>query len=533
MTAATAAILAGIFAGYSRAHTRFRPSRKTGASAGKVEGKYITVHAPIDMTAWEAHLRGEAGVGVIPLRDDGETVSWGAIDIDVLNLDHVAFERRIRDSKLPLIVARSKSGGAHCFLFLKEPESAAAVVNRLSDWAEALGLDSSEIFPKQTRRADDTDSGSALNMPYYHGDEGTRRAIRYGEWLSVEEFANLVKVLATTLDAAPLFPETNTATSFVDGPPCLQQIERSGGFVAGCRNNGIFNASIFLIKAGRYNPEDDTEIQSINEAICSPPLNEQEVATAYQSASKKQYDFTCKISPLSDYCNRRLCLSRPYGVGTTTGERRTAREDSPRSGGGGDDSGGWPDISEVTLHEAADSGREWWWLTIYGVRMKFRSSELLSQTEFRKKILGTFGAFLPTLTAKRFERYQQEKFFRSVNKIPPDDIESDFSRFDFYLRRFLGQRASAASADGLRVGQSYVEDGVTWFHHEGLVSYLATTCPDLAKSREDLFVHLERAGAVKRDFTFGGVVLKVWGVPAGRTREPPPAPKFSQQETGF
>lgn len=543
---AVPALLSQVFRGYTRAHTRFRPvSSKIGADIGKVKGNYVTVRGSLDESAWESHFRGDLGVGVIPLCDDGTTVYWGAIDVDILKLDHVSFEKRIRDSGLPLVVARSKSGGAHCFLFLREAETAAKVADRLSKWAAALGLDSAEIFPKQTRREDDSDSGSALNMPYYGGDgeDAPRRAIRYGEWLSLEEFITLAKNLATTLDAAPLFQEIEVSTSFVDGPPCLQRIEKNGGFASGQRNIGIFNASIYLIKAGRYDPEDETEIQSINEAICSPPLDGQEVSRTYQSASSKRYEFTCKVSPLATYCNRHLCLSRRYGVGETTDGRKPRGSKSPQSGGdpgggGGDEEDGsgfapWPEVTEAVLHKAETIGRERWFLTIYGICHKFKTSEIMSQTEFRTAICGLCGVLIRRIPDKRFERYKAEQIFKKLNTVTPSEIESDYARFEFYLRRFLNQRTCATSPDGLRIGQCYAEGGMLWFHHEGLVSYLSTTCSDLARSRDDLFSFLRKSGAITRDFYIGQMALKVWGMPDAQPRETPNPPVFTQGEVNF
>ena len=45
---------------------------------------------------------------------------WGCIDVDEYNLDHKSLISNIRKLNLPLIVCRSKSGGAHVFLFAKE-----------------------------------------------------------------------------------------------------------------------------------------------------------------------------------------------------------------------------------------------------------------------------------------------------------------------------------------------------------------------------------------------------------------------------
>ena len=55
---------------------------------------------------------------------ENNTCRWGCIDIDEYNFNHLVLITNIRKLKLPLIVCRSKSGGAHVFLFTKKFVSA-------------------------------------------------------------------------------------------------------------------------------------------------------------------------------------------------------------------------------------------------------------------------------------------------------------------------------------------------------------------------------------------------------------------------
>ena len=75
-----------------------------------------------------------------------------------------------------LIVFRSKSGGAHVFLFTKEWVTAAAMIEKLRSIAKELGLPKNvEIFPKQDRVREDG-FGSFLNMPYVNAEHTQRYA---------------------------------------------------------------------------------------------------------------------------------------------------------------------------------------------------------------------------------------------------------------------------------------------------------------------------------------------------------------------
>ena len=48
----------------------------------------------------------------ISLLANGMSVKWGAIDIDVNDIGHSRLEAKVNELGLPLIVCRSKSGGA-------------------------------------------------------------------------------------------------------------------------------------------------------------------------------------------------------------------------------------------------------------------------------------------------------------------------------------------------------------------------------------------------------------------------------------
>ena len=110
-----------LYSGYGKAHGKFE-IKGPEPLTGKVQGKATTIHTRAPEQAWGDHLAGtRAGLGSIPLLDDGMSAQWAAIDIDVNDIDHTSLEKKVEDLGLPLIICRSKSGGAHCYLFLERP----------------------------------------------------------------------------------------------------------------------------------------------------------------------------------------------------------------------------------------------------------------------------------------------------------------------------------------------------------------------------------------------------------------------------
>ena len=98
-----------IFSGLHRAYGQYiSGDLKNGKQGGNA---YIKKDTVTD-TLWQNHLEGkEPSLGIIPIRDDS-TCSWGCIDVDTYPLEHNKIVEKIRRLELPLIVCRSKSGGA-------------------------------------------------------------------------------------------------------------------------------------------------------------------------------------------------------------------------------------------------------------------------------------------------------------------------------------------------------------------------------------------------------------------------------------
>ena len=106
-----------IFEGLHRAYGTFKEEDED--EKGKKKGKAYIIKAPVTDDLWQNHLSGKANLGIIPIRDDSKC-RWGCIDVDSYTLDHKAIVQKLNDYKIPLVCCRSKSGGAHLFLFLKD-----------------------------------------------------------------------------------------------------------------------------------------------------------------------------------------------------------------------------------------------------------------------------------------------------------------------------------------------------------------------------------------------------------------------------
>ena len=98
---------------------------------------------------------------------------------------HKDDQAKIKENNFPLIVCRSKSGGAHAFLFTKEFVPATVMRVKLKLIASAVGFSGAEIFPKQDYiRVDRGDTGRFLNLPYHASQRTVRFQTRCDCWIS-------------------------------------------------------------------------------------------------------------------------------------------------------------------------------------------------------------------------------------------------------------------------------------------------------------------------------------------------------------
>ena len=302
-----------IFSGLNVAYGKFIPEDKN--DAGKLQGKNQIIRQPdgLPEELWEDHLNGKVSLGIIPI-DENNKCRWGCIDIDKYNgFDHLKLIKKIRDNNLPLIVFRSKSGGAHIFMFFTVPVKASLVQSRLKEFASFLGCASSEIFPKQVKLLlDKGQTGNYLNLPYFDADSTERYALDdEGKPCSLESFYSMHSIYAQP-NADEEFLKLEDY--FVEGPPCLNTLYHNG-VPEGGRDETITNVAVFLKKSGKT--DFLIELGNINNKMCNPPLLQNQVQKIEQSVAKKEYDYACNKEPLASNCNRRECFKRKFGKGET------------------------------------------------------------------------------------------------------------------------------------------------------------------------------------------------------------------------
>lgn len=292
-------------------------------TAGKREAKCRTITEKLlTIEEYKQHLKGEKGLGVIPINQDNKC-KFGVIDVDVYGIDYNMYIDAIERKGFPLLPFKSKSGGLHLYLFLKEFEPASKVVKVLKEMSFLLSIESLvkkeknetvEIYPKQTKLAADQ-AGNWINLPYFDSDAGTQKLVNKGKELSLSDALVLIKKKRTTVENISSFLNE---LEYNDAPPCLQLINilNCTGANSG-RNNYLFSFGVYLKKKDESFFEQN--LLEVNNTMQAPLEQKEVTETIIKSLSRKDYIYKCSTSPCIDFCNKKVCKTREFGIGKNEG----------------------------------------------------------------------------------------------------------------------------------------------------------------------------------------------------------------------
>jgi hypothetical protein len=476
-----------LFQGLDRAYGTYRINGATNEK-GKTQGAAQTLRGQVTEALWEHHLAGRQRLGIVPVRDDG-TAHFGAIDVDNYDLDLAAIEHRVRTLNLPLAVCRSKSGGAHLYLFTTGVD-AALVRDSLGRWATALGFPGVEIFPKQARLANKDDVGNWLNMPYFDADLTTTYALYHGKNLSPADF--LTQAESMRLDAEALQAVEVRGTDLPEGsPPCLHAMAMNG-VPEGMRNNALFAFGVLARLTSGDKWQD--ALQMYNEKFMEPPLPFSEANAVALSLDRKNYFYPCEKPPLTAFCDKAACRKCLHGVG---------------GGDGPDDPGVMVDSITKVLTDPPT-----WIFCVAGHNIELDTADFISQTRFKQKVVEKLNRLPATMKSAKWERYVNEKLANVIEEAAPEDASSH-GQFLAHLRDFCNRPSRGTTEEALATNGLYHDeaDDLIYFRSTYLEKYL-----DQQKFRDlngkRLWASLRKVPGIKHGQSMiKGRFINWWSVP--------------------
>lgn len=494
------------FDGLKRAYGTYnlRKVIKITREGDKIIGKASTVHKEVTRQLWKDHLEGRNGIGIVPILDNS-TCKFGAIDIDVYKgLDIKNLIAEIKRESLPLLPFRTKSGGVHCFTFIKNPIPASLMREKLSLFAAILGFGGSEIFPKQSEILSDRgDIGQWINMPYFNSDKTNRYAFTKDlKAMSPEKCIQAIDKITMTPKEFNAFT-INVLSDISDGPPCLQYLITKK-FTTGSRNDGLFNIAVYLKKSSSDNWKE--LVDDYNTSYFQPSLGTNEVSQIIKSIERKEYNFSCDKAPMKSYCNLPLCRSREHGVGHLSG---------------------MPQLTGLTKF---DSIPPIWFIDVDGGhRLELTTEEIQSQSKFQKRCMEGLNSMPPAVKVTTWQGIVQALMENVTIIEAPMDASPRGILFE-HLERFCTSRAQARNRDELLLGKPWTQSHCHYFRMVDFISYLERQRFRDFKVNRICSIFREYGGE-HAYFKLKGKGVNVWKIPEfARQKEPFDTPDFEQDE---
>jgi hypothetical protein len=429
---------------------------------GKQKGKAFIVRKQVTDDLWKNHIEGKGpALGIIPITESNNC-KWGCIDIDEYNLNHHDLISRIRNLKLPLVVCRSKSGGAHVFLFTKDFVPAIRMQKTLKKMAKSLGHEGCEIFPKQTEiLVERGDTGNFLNLPYYNGTSGLRYALDdNGKAASLESFYSMYDKYAQDKLEEIKVEETKVLDAFPDGPPCLNKLAIQG-FGEGARNNALFNIAVYYKQAKPDSWQD--ELVKANQNYVNPPLSNSEVQQLIKSVSRKGYDkYRCKDAPINAVCQSGLCRTKRFGVGY--GEEEM------------------PVLGSLTKYTSKPPQ---WFLNVNEDRIELKSEQLYSAPLFALACLDQANLVIPVPKPKDWKQYYLKPLLQSIQEVEPLQSLDPVNEIMDLLQDWTTNRQNARTLDDIFNKLPYTDDKreYTYFRMDDFFNFCKKNNWELDKTK--------------------------------------------------
>ena len=451
-----AARMLAAFVGSTVAHGTTKVGRV--GRTGKAEANSRIVREPLTEDKVQAHLDGGLGVGAIPINEDNQC-KWGALDIDQYDLDHKGLQNKINKLKLPFVHCRTKSGGAHLYLFLDQFYDAADIREYLTEFSVALGFSGCEIFPKQDRILSERgDVGNFINMPYHNAEETMRYAFNEkGEALELSEFLDKVESSRVSMSHLEGLQFSGKRKYFTDGPPCLEHIFADGP-ISSERNKTLFNCGVYC----RKKSADDwvNEFEDMNRKLFTESLPSGEVQNLQKSLNKKDYGYTCNDEPFKSHCDVVLCRTRKYGVN-------------------GGDTVDMPTIGGLTI---LMSEPRLYFMDVDGHRIELSTEQLQSQLLWQRAVMEQATLMPPTVKSQDYQAMVARLMSEATRLDAPEEL-TIAGEFKELVRAFCSSKIHAIEPAEMSMGKPWTEDGLTMFKLSGLQEFL----------RQRHFNHFNRA----------------------------------------
>jgi len=180
-----------------------------------------------------------------------------------------------------------------------------------------------------------------------------------------------------------------------------------------------------------------------------PPLTSQEVIAIIKSLKKKDYNYTCKASPIQQHCNAQKCRQCKHGIGgSTTG--------MPRLG---------------SLTKLCTTPPAWFIDVEGGGRVELTTYDLQNFGAFQMRCVDALN-IMPSMMKRDSWQEIVQGLLESVNVVDVPKEATNEGSLRELLEDFCTFRQQGKSQDEILLGKPWTDRGRTHFRLRDFIKYL-------------------------------------------------------------
>lgn len=475
-----------LFRGREDCHGAYGLLNNRTTDRGKKTGQAATRRQPVTPELWAAHLAGQQRLGIVPVLKNG-TCWWFCLDVDHYQDEGLLplIAARIDELSLPLVMTRSKSGGAHLWCFLSEPMDANAAIAVALSFKKRLALPEEhvDIFPAQGKASD---IGNWMNMPYF-GAQCHGAGIDGLAEQTVDEFVHYANErIVHPSDIGLARKQSATRVTGGKMPPCIAKFFDEGCIPEGGRNNMMTHIGVYYKKA---EPDDwEEKLKEANEEYCDPELPRDEMRNVIKSLKSKDFAYFCKKVP-AEYCDREACKKCEFGIGS----------------GSTDDENPLPIDSITKLNGEKPIYKI---VAATGVTFTITLDEIFNYQKFRTAFLGAADIFLVNMKNDEW----RDRLTVYLERMAHEDAAPDTQMGERVFAQF---QRFAARCDTTSLSHSF-ESGLAFYDEPQRTiifrgdDFMQLIDRALKLDREKTWAYMREAGCDQKDYEIGGKTEKLW-----------------------
>jgi hypothetical protein len=362
--------------------------------------------------------------------------------------------------------------------------------------AEYLGLEDGdyEVYPK-------AGGMDWLLMPYFDHTNSSMFAVVDNTPYSLNDFLkyaydsrmSLADLTTLSVDSLGVRREIN----FQDGPPCLESMVKHG-FPEFGKYDALFTVGVYLRQRHPHGWQD--KIMEFNQRHIGATYTDVAKAIRAMRWRSRKFQYRCLEVPMIDFCNKKLCCVREYGVRPTRNDEKELRPCV------------LDEVTSVVCYSPPSGSQdEPYWIFSFGDDVLEVDVDMVrKQNAFARGFLRQFHRVILPISDSRW--------MKNINKLLADADVREMA-FDAGVEGqflvFASDFCQAATNDisGILTGTPYVKDGRYYFRSTDLIRYVQDVRKfRMLKEDEVWIILVRRCNSNYHTIEIDGKGVKCWSI---------------------